>query len=514
VLDGALEQLTESELLFERGMRPETTYTFKHALIQDAAYDSLLKSRRVQIHEQIAEALEHAFPEVREHQPELLARHFSVAERYEAAQAYWYKAGEIALGRVATPEAIAHLEQGLELLLRIPASADRDAMELDLRAALGAAWMQHSGWAHPKAGENQARAWEIAESLGRDHHTLRILMGLFTYQLCRGEARSSMQASHRLFERAEQSGRDEFALAGHWAGAIASYFCGEFEQAFRHAEAIEAMYDQDRHYYLVHALGHDPRSVARTIAAHALWHLGFPDRGLRMADAALVHARAIGHPHDLTWTTWWHSMLRSLRKELDAFRADLDAVERLATEHMLPFYGRVAVPTYRAIERLLMEDYAGAEPALTVARSTWRGVGMRQGEPWLLGQHALGLAHLGYLDRAERLLEEALTQVQRPGWEEKLSHAELLRFRGTVLDMRGDLAGAELAYREAIEVARAQHARMDELQAATALGTLMVRAGRRQEARSLLGSVLGWFTEGFDTRDLIEAKALLDQVED
>jgi hypothetical protein len=187
---------------------------FKHALVQDAAYESLLKSRRAQLHAQIGRAIEERYPEMTAAQPELLAHHFTAAHLLEDAIGYWHKAGELALKRVAVTEAIAHLDGGMKLV-QLPASRGRDVLELDLHATLAAARIALHGWAHPKVAENLEPAWRLTQALDRDEHSLRILWGLWIFQMCIGHVRESLSWSEQLLAEAARKDRMDLRLAGH-----------------------------------------------------------------------------------------------------------------------------------------------------------------------------------------------------------------------------------------------------------------------------------------------------------
>ncbi|MEK6209390.1 MAG: AAA family ATPase [Pseudomonadota bacterium] len=509
-LDDGLARLTESGLAFRRGAIPEAVYVFKHALVQDAAYDSLLKARRTQIHVQIATVLEKQFPAVAATQPERVAHHYSAAGLADQAIPYWRKAGQLALQRVAVRDAIAHLDRGMSLLQQVPESPGRDAHELELCTTLGMAWLAYKGWAHPNVASNLERAWSLERALNRSDHMLPILYGLSIHRMCIGQIRESMSWAERLLDEGERSDLDDMRLMGHTQVETTSYFLGEFASISRHAEAILTRYDPVRHRHLADMLTVDPKSWALVYHAFAQWALGYPERSAQTLEEGIRHTRARGHLFDLAWT------LQFAAKHLDVYRhepglcaAKLDEFERLVHEQKIDFFEQIVGPICRAAWLLISDRPQESEALFRESIPRWAEVGLAVDIPYYKTLHAQSAALSGRRDVALTLIEEALEQIERPGWEEKCIYAEALRVKGWILQLGGDEARAEAEFVASLEVSCQQQAKSWELRAATSYARLLKSQNRRKEALELLEPIYLWFTEGFDTKDLKEAKAML-----
>ena len=509
-IDDGLARLTESGLAFRRGAIPEAAYVFKHALVQDAAYDSMLKARRTQIHVQIATVLEKQFPAVAATQPERVAHHYSAAGLADQGIPYWHKAGQLALQRVAVRDAIAHLDRGISLLQQLPESPGRDTHELELSTTLGMAWMAYKGWAHPNVASNLERAWSLERALNRSDHMLPILYGLSMYRMCVGQVRESMSLAERLLDEGQKSGLDDMRLVGHTMVEVISYFLGEFAPISGHAEAIVTSYNPVRHRHIADLLSVDPKTYALIYHAFAQWALGYPERSAQTLEDGIRHTRARGHHFDLAWT------LQFAAKHLDVYRREpavcavkLDEFERLVREQKIDFMEQIAGPICRAAWLLISDRPQESEALFRESIPRWAEVGLGIDIPDYKTLHAQSAALSGQRDVALNLIEEALEQIERPGWEEKCIYAEALRVKGWIFQLGGDLAGAEAAYRASLEVSRQQQAKSWELRAATSYAGLLQDQGRRREALDLLKPIYDWFTEGRTTRDHIDAAALL-----
>ena len=512
-LQRAMEQLAESELVFKRGQPPHSTYLFKHALIQEAAYDSLLKTKRIQVHAQIAKVLEEQFQEVVTTQPERVAHHYTEAGLADKAIPYWHKAGELALQRMAAGDAIAHLDRGMDLVPQLPASPIRDAHELELCTTLSTAWVAFEGWAHPKVVTNSDRAWQLEQSLNRANHSLRVLWGQWMPRLTSGRIRESVPWAELLLTEGERGNREDLRLAGHCAALLSSFFLGELTQVTRHAHAILVCYDATRHRHMADLINFDPKTWAGVFESFAQWMLGYPDRAAKTAEDAIAHARARRHPFDHPWA------LQMTAKHLDVYRrmpdacaANLDEFEPLAREQRIAFLEHIAGPICRAAWLLISNRPLEAEARFSESIPRWAGVGLANDVPYFKTLHAQSAALSGQLDLALEVIKEALEQIERPGLEERGFLAETLRVKGWILQLGGDLAGAEAAYRASLEVSRQQQAKSWELRAATSYAGLLKNQDRRKDALALLEPIYLWFTEGFGTKDLREAKAMLEEL--
>jgi predicted ATPase len=473
----------------------------------------MLKTTRAQIHERIATVLEKQLPTVAATQPEQVAHHYSAAGMADQAIPYWHKAGQLALQRMAVRDAIAHLDRGMSLLEQLPESPGRDAHELELCTTLGMAWLAYKGWAHPNVASNLERAWGLERALNRSDHMLPILYGLSLYRMCVGQVRESMSSAERLLEEAQKSGLDDMRLVGHTLVEVTSYFLGEFAPISHHAEAVITDYDPLRHRHIADLLTVDPKTYALVYHAFAQWALGYPERSAQTLEDGFRHTRARGHLFDLAWA------LQFAAKHLDVYRREpglcatkLDEFERLVHEQKIDFFEQIVGPICRAAWLLISDRPQESEALFRESIPRWAEVGLSVDIPYFKTLHAQSAALSGQRDVALNLIEEALEQIERPGWEEKCIYAEALRVRGWILDLGGDLAGAETAFRASLEASRQQQAKSWELRAAISYAGLLKDQERRREALDLLKPIYDWFTEGFDTKNLKEAKSLLDEL--
>jgi len=512
-LDDSLTQLTDSGLAFRRGTPPEAVYIFKHALVQDAAYDSLLKSKRQELHSKIARAIEERFQDIRDNEPEVLAQHLTEARLIEQAVDCWLRTAQRAIGRSALPEAIVHLNKGLNLVLDLPDSVERIESELALRTALGTAWVGFKGWGAPEIWTSLHPALALAKSLGHKNALLIIYWGLVQYIYCVGRVADSIPWAKEMLEEAESSGDDAFLVQAHLATSISYYWMGKLVEAMGHAEKVFALYDEEKHRYLVNLLNNDPMTAAQAYASQTTWKLGYPDRALRLSDEALERSRRLGHLFDLGYALTIGADVFDFRGEPDELRRRAEESYALGRESNLPLLSEYLAQSRIGIS--LIREGKGAEGIvfLKAALVFWEKTGGKIRTPYLKAVLAEGIAKLGEHDDALKLLEEQIEEVERPDREERPDYAEMLRLKGWILSLEGDLAGAEKAYLASLEFAREQQAKSWELRTSTSLARLWQQQGKCKEAHELLAPVYNWFTEGFDTKDLKEAKALLQELE-
>jgi class 3 adenylate cyclase/predicted ATPase len=512
-LNEALEKLTLSELVFRRGSPPEAVYIFKHALVQDAAYDSLLKTKRQELHAQIAEAIRERFPSKAEIEPELLAHHYTEAGLFGTAIPYWQKAGELAQQRVALQEAIGHYQRGLGLVQQLHASRERDTDELQLRTLLGMAWVALQGYTHPQVAANLEPALQLDQSLDGSDCTLRILWGLWVYRLCVGQVEASLAWAERLIATADVRDNEDMRLAGHWAACNSHYFLGNFRQSIHHADVILARYNAVRDGHLADLISHDPKTIALGYKAGAEWILGFPHRARATANAAVSNADQRKHAFDMCWVRVFtaHEVFNYLEDAV-AMESSLRNCEQIALDQHLIFFLKVYCPLLRALCLLHAGCAIDASVQFTEALSQWRNAGMLIAAPPFKAQHADSAARSGDVDFALTLLDEAFDQIDRPGWQERFALSNILRIRACALHQARRTVEAEATFQEALDVARAQQAKSWELRAAISYARLLKDEGRGEEATSLLQPIYQWFTEGHDTHDLCSARALLEEL--
>ena len=512
-LDEALDQLVASELIFRRGTPPDATYSFKHALVQDAAYQTLLKSKRQQHHGRIAEALEQQSADVGDSEPEVLAQHLTNAGLAARAIPYWRRAGELAAGRSANVEAIAHLSKGLELIGTLPDAPERFDEELALRLAIGGPLMATKGYAAPEVERTYSRAWALCKQLSRSAELFPVLRGLWNCHLLRGELQQAHELSERLVQLAEEEGTPlHRALAQRALGATL-YYLGRFadaaavlDEGIAIDDAVSAL-DGHRADLLLHT--ERAGVVCRLLSGRALWFLGFPDRALERIEAGLALGQRLAHASSVAFALGFAALVHNLRREFAAARTRAEAAIAFAGEHRMPQWLAEAT-MFRGFALVSLGQQMEGLAQLCTGLAGWNGTGSHLQNTQWLGLIADAHLRAGQLDDALAALDRATATAAATG--ECFYQAELCRLRGMVLAETGDTAEAASWLQQAIDTARSKQAKSLELRAATSLARLWRDQGKRTEARDLLAPVYGWFTEGFDTADLKDAKALLDEL--
>jgi TOMM system kinase/cyclase fusion protein len=508
-LERELRRLVEAELLYQRGIPPKATYTFKHALIQEAAYQSLLRSTRQQSHQRIARVLEAGFPEIRETQPELLAHHYTEAGLVAQAVPYWQQAGQRAVQRSAHAEAIAHLTKGLEGLASLPDGPERIQQELVLQTTLGPALLARKGSGAPEMERAYARALALCRQVGDTPQLFPALRGLWRFCCTRGELATARELAEQLLALAQRLQAPAVLLEAHHALGQTLFCLGELRAAQAHLEQSIALYDPDEHRSHAFRYGYDPRVGCLIYRACALWLLGHPAQALKSSEDALSLAHALAHPFSLAYALHFAAMVHELRGEALAGQQRAEATLRLATEQGFPLW--VAGGTVLRGWALAAQG-GGAEGILQMSQgiAAWRATGAGVLLPYYLTVLAEAYRKAGRTTEGLTVLTEAVEAGHRTG--ERARQAELYRLKGDLLlavstENHGQ---AEVCFAQALEVARGQGARALELRASMSLGRLRLRQGRRRDARRQLADIYGRFTEGFETADLIEAKALLE----
>jgi tetratricopeptide (TPR) repeat protein len=510
-LDDALAQLVGAELIYRRGTAPDAEYTFKHALVQDAAYGTLLRSRRQQLHARIAATLEDRFPEIAAAQPALLAHHCTEAGLHEKAVDNWLAAGRQAWGRSAVGEAAGLLRRGLALVPALPDDQRSRERELDLLIVLGPAISLTRVWGAPELLEMNARVRQLATTLDRPRALFSALWNQINDHLVlRGDSQRAQLLAAELCELGDTAGDVPMQVVSRITRQYICWVLGEFTAMRASGEEGLSLYDPADRASYAELLPQDPGVHLRIITSIALTLLGFFDQASFAKEAALDEARRLSHAPSLAqavggaWLTGW-----SVRLDRAPLLSYADELLALGTEHALGFWRAFAFAARGwSLAALGRADEGIAQVAAGLA--WWDQIGANFYRPLvltLLGDAcrmaARPEAALGHLDEARRLAEET---------GERWNLAETLRLTGEVQLAIGDAAAAESSYREAITTAQQQSAKLWELRAATSLARLWHDQGRLTEARALLVPVYGWFTEGFGTPVLQEAKALLDEL--
>jgi len=515
-LQQRLRQLVEAELVYQSGVPPRARYLFKHALVQDTAYQSLLKSRRQQLHQQIAQVLVKRFPETVEIQPELLAHHYTEAGLTEQAIPYWQKAGQRASQRSANVEAIGHLTKGLELLKALPDTPERAQSELTLQIALGAPLVATKGWAAPEVGRTCARARELCQQVGETSQLFRVLRGLWSFYVVRAELQAARELGEQLLTLAHNVQDLSCLLEAHLALGATLVRLGEFALACEHFKQGLALYDPQKHSSHAFLYGQDPGMVCLSYAAYALWYLGYPDQALRSSHEAIALAQETSLPFGVAYALDHAAQLHQFRREEQVAQEQTEVVIALSTEHGFPVYlARGTLLRGWA----LTEQERGEEGVKQIHRGliALRATGTKVEQTHYLSLLAEAHGQIGQSEEGGIALAEALAAVHETG--EREYEAELYRLKGT-LTLQSKVQGpkskveeeAEACFHKAIDIARKQQAKSLELRATTSLARLWQQQGKQKEAHEMLAAIYGWFTEGFDTKDLQEAKVLLDEL--
>lgn len=509
-LSQALARLVASELASCRGAIPQAVYTFKHALVQDTAYESLLKSQRMTLHGSIARALEKRWPESREARPELLAHHFTQAGLYEAAVPYWRRAGQLAMQRFALTEAVSHLGNGMALIEKLPPGRTRDLAELELRMLLGPAVVAQRGWGQNDVSLVLEPAWTLTQSLDHRPAYAPVLHSLWVHYLCVDRLDLSLKSARTLLEAGKATGDDSLEAVGFRAVVGSHYWLGNLSEARREGDALRAMYDARRHWHIAQETNTDPLTGDGIYRGQYLWMLGYPDQARAASDEKDAHARRRNHPFDLAFALTLGAQVFDYLGEPDELLKRTEEAERVCRIHGVALLGEIMAEISRGIVSLRAGRPAEAAGQLDRAIGRLAATGHRIWVRYLRGLQGEAQALDGDLAGARTLIEESIAATQ--AGEERSHLAELLRLRGWVLMQQGQWDEAETALDASIAVAREQEARSWELRSTTTLAGLLAQRGRRDEARRRLAEIHAWFTEGFATRDLVAARALLDRL--
>jgi len=517
-LQQALAKLVEAEVLYQRGLPPQARYLFKHALIQDAAYQSLLKSTRQQYHRQIAQVLEGRFPETKETQPELLAHHYTEAGLVEQAIPHWQQAGQRAVERSAHVEAISHLTKGLELLKTLPDSPEHIQRELTLQVTLGVSLMAAKGWAAPEVERAYSRARELCQQAGETPQLFPVLWGLWAFYVVRGKLQAARELAEQCLHLAQRVQDSTLLVGAHYALGALLVWLGEFSPARVHLEQGIAFYDLQQHRSHASLYGWDLGVGCLWYVAWPLWFLGYPDQALQRIHEALTLAQELAHPDSLDWTLVGAATVHQFRREGRLTQERAEAALALASEQ-----GFALQLTRGTVLRgwALAEQGQGKEGIMQLQQSllVWQTLSAELSRSVDLTLLAKAYGKVGQTEEGLATVAEALAHVHSSG--ERIYEAELYRLKGELTLQQFNVQGskskveeAEECFQRAIEIACKQQAKSLELRAVMNLSRLWQNQGKTKEAHEMLAEIYSWFTEGFDTKDLQEAKALLTELED
>jgi class 3 adenylate cyclase/predicted ATPase len=505
-----LKRLEQAELVFRRGFVPEATYSFKHSLVQDAAYDSLLRKKRQKIHEGVAHVLEGQYPEVSDNQPELLAHHYVEAGLLDKAIAYYQRAGERASEQSANREAITHLSKGLELLATLPDTPERVSRELALQLALGSPVIATKGMS-PEVLQAYSRAREICKQTGESEELVfRATWGLWSHINTHGNFETSQELADELMQMAQRLNDRGLLLQAHHAQWTIDFYSGSHADAQKHVDQGFALYRPDEHH--AHAFvyaGHDPGVCALSLGALNLWLLGYPDQACKQCEKSRALAKELEHTHSLAWGFGYPAMVYASCEDRNKAEERAEELITLSKEHGFPHWLSVGIATHGWA--LSMDGrHSEAIAIILEALSLLHESGFLFMKPYELAVLGEACLKAGQTEEGLRALNEDIDRIRQPG--RRFYESELFRLRAelTLMQTPEDLSRAETDIYQAIEIARRQNAKSHELRALMSAYRLAQRQGKDVETRKHLSDLYDSFKEGHDTRDLIEAKALLE----
>jgi class 3 adenylate cyclase/tetratricopeptide (TPR) repeat protein len=505
MLQSGLGQLVVDELLYQRGRPPRSRYIFKHALIQDAAYQSLLKRTRQQYHQQAAKLLEDRFPELASTQPELVAHHYTEANCPAQAIPYWHKAGTAAARQFAYVEAIDQFRRGLALVGALSDPRERAERELDLQMALGPALYAAKAYHHPDIGPAYTRAWELCQQLGDYPRGFTALRGLQLHHANLLEMEKAQHLAEEAMRVAERLGDAARLVGAHGALGSVLLFQGKLEPALAQFRRGFEIFDPNMQF--PDWPGAHPAILCQFFSMLISWMLGYPDRSLDELRAAVRSAETLGHPVTLAHTLPFAALVHTFRHEPPAAADCAERALKICEENRIAQFHAYAL----CVDGWALSASGESEKGLAQIRAGLDAFGLGASQHVLLALQADAQLATDKPEAALASVAAGLKAVEKMGAAPL--EAELHRLRGeALLAGAGTVSEAEAAIEKGIDVARRQNAKSWELRGAMSLARLRRQQGRRAEARDLLAPIYGWFTEGFDTADLKEAKALLDEL--
>jgi len=508
-LGAALDRLVQAELVFRRSDAPGTSYRFKHALVREAAYGSLLKARRRDLHRVIATALERQFPAIVTAEPEIVAHHFTESGLPARAVEYWLKAARSAMERSAVVEVVNHARTALELVESLSDEAGRAQMEIELQALRGTALQALQGWGAKETGEAFSRARELCEAVQASERILPVLYGIYVFHLSRAEYPSALMLAEQFLRNARTLRRTPLVAIGHRLLASPTCLMGDAAAARDELKSGLALYASDSPPSLAAELGMDQKSGSLGWLSVALLALGFPDQALEAAETGLAHAEALNHLSSLVFALSFAGLVRIERGEHQAARRHAEHLERLSSEQGLTLHMSTARIIRGAALAASGDGPAGLDD-LRAGTEGWWSIGQMMLRPYFLGLTARAHVAVGDVSSARAVLDQAVRVVEETS--ERWFEAEVHRQVGAVERARSVSVGrSDAQFVRAVELARTRSHKMWELRATTDRARLQAESGDLRKAYGLLAPAYDWFTEGFDTADLREAKALLDE---
>ena len=521
-----LSALQDKEFLYEQPAFPESEYLFKHALTQDVAYSTVLQEQRKRLHEQTGQAIETLYTEKLEDHYSDLAHHYRLSGNTEKAVAYLELLGKQAVQRSANEEAVHHFTTALDLLQTVPDTLERSRQELALQVALGVPLLATKGFGAPEVEKVYLRARELCGEVGDTPELFPVLWGLCNFYLVRAEHKRAHELAEQMLRLAQSRQDPALLLEAHSTSGDVLYLQGELAPARTHLEQGIALYDSQQHHSLAFSYGSlDPGVDCLCNTAEVLWCLGYPEQALKRSHEALSLAQEVSHPFSLAFALNLAAILHQLRREGQAAQERAEADIALSIEQGFAFFSAWGT----MMQGWMLAEQGQVEEGIAQIReglAAYQATGAELWRPYYLALLAEAYAKDDQVEEGLRAVAEGLAFVERT--EERFSEAELYRLKGELIlqkfkacpepSRRIQGSGfngeeeAEECFQQAIDIAQKQQAKSWELRAATSLARLWQGQGKRAEARNLLAPVYDWFTEGFDTADLKDAKALLEDL--
>lgn len=507
-LDNALNQLVDAALIFPRGTSKHMRYVFKHALVQDAAYKSLLNKKRRDLHGRIARSLEGQVNRIAVTEPELLAYHYTEAGLTEPALLYWLRAGKVAGEHGAYIEAVAHLERGLTLLETLPEDDARTREEITFRVALGVPLMSVKGVKSIEVERNYIRARALCEKSDETDQLFPVLWGSWFCSMMSSNLYRACELADQLLEVARDRNDDALELEAHHCQWASRFLVGDFNAALEHSVDGNELYRTEEHHVLTFTFGgHDPGVCARDVRALALWLSGFPVQAQRQLDASFKLAMELGHNATLANHATYRTALSAFQRNETAMARHSDTLTEFVP--IEPVYVDQSFAD-GALGWAMFQKGERKEGLALMRRSVSMGL---LENPWgivLVTLVANALARDNSTEEGSELLDETLNHYQSTNvhwWD-----SEIYRVKGELLLMQNNLDEALVCFAKAIEIAETQRAKSLELRSNTSLARVLKTQGKKESAREILEPIYGWFDEGFETVDLRDAKTLLDNL--
>ncbi|NOR15046.1 MAG: hypothetical protein GQ544_05040, partial [Candidatus Aminicenantes bacterium] len=502
--------LVSAKGIRQLNLRRLSLYLFQHILFQRYLYNDLDAIERVHLHGEVGHILENLYGDQAEEISVQLARHFHEAGETEKAIAYFHKAGDKAVKVSANQEAIKHLKQALELLLTLPESLDRDKLELSLQLALTIPIMAATGFAAPELGQAAIRARELCQKFGDTPEVFVAHMQMCLYYSTLPQYRTGLELADEAIKLAEKLGDPMLQAMAWYYHCWAKLNLGELTQAYDSTKRINALYDPEKHAHLAYVFGYDLGVVSLTFGGLALWFLGYPDKAKEQINTAIAHARIIGHPNTVAFALIGGIAMNWFMHNRELIDKYTDELSLLSNKNGLMFWighAQLYLGEKIILEGQVKEGIAQIRKGVATIQATGSETCLSR----LLTRIAEACREMGEVEEGLQAVEDALEFRRR--FEEVYMEPELFRLKGELLRLQGaDDKDVEKCFRSAIEIAKGQESKSLELRAVMSLSRLLQKQGQKEEAKALLEEVYGWFSEGFDTPDLLEAKALLAEL--